>query len=64
MKWQKESTTPQVHLEVKANKSAQKSAVKDAKAANKHLIKLIRDENHFTLYLAVATGAELKPKGA
>ena len=53
---------PEVHVQMKKNKTTQKSAVKEAKDANKQLKQLL-DENHFTLYLAVAAGAKLKPKG-
>lgn len=64
MKWKTGvQVPPELHKEVKANKATQKTAVKHAKQANKQLKQLL-DENHFTLYLAVAAGARLKPKGA
>lgn len=59
MIFKRKSIPMQVHVEVKANKGAQKKAVDQAKAANKHLNNLL-EENHFTLYLALAAGAKVK----
>ncbi len=61
MIWNKRAEEPplETHTEVKANKGAQKAAVTQAKQANKQL-KNILDENHFTLYIALAAGATIK----
>lgn len=64
MKWFKKKEVPiQTHPEVRANKNTRKIVVKQAKQSSKQLNEVL-EENHFTLYLAVATGARLKPKGA